>query len=91
MNTVPTQCIAVDSPSHTYLCTRNLIPTHNTNSKLEMKSYYDRNKKSNVMMKYPLNNVMDCNGMHYALQLSLYAWMIKQIKPEYEVKRLTLH
>lgn len=64
---------------------------HKTNSKLEMKSYYDRNKKSNVMMKYPLNNVMDCNGMHYALQLSLYAWMIKQIKPEYKVKRLTLH
>ena len=68
-----------------------LVVDHKTVGKLEMKSYYDRNKKSNVMMKYPLNNVMDCNGMHYALQLSLYAWMIKQIKPEYEVKRLTLH
>ena len=68
-----------------------IVVDHKTNGKLEMKSYYDRNKKSNVMMKYPLNNVMDCNGMHYALQLSLYAWMIKQIKPEYEVKRLTLH
>ena len=27
---VPTQCIAVDSPDHTYLCTRAMIPTHNT-------------------------------------------------------------
>jgi intein/homing endonuclease len=25
-----TQCIMVDSPSHTYLCTENFIPTHNT-------------------------------------------------------------
>jgi len=28
--TVPTQCIAVDSPDHTYLCTEAMIPTHNT-------------------------------------------------------------
>lgn len=29
---VPTQCIEVDSPSHTYLCTRAMIPTHNTSA-----------------------------------------------------------
>ena len=28
--TVPTQCITVDSPDSTYLCTRAMIPTHNT-------------------------------------------------------------
>lgn len=27
---VQTQCIAVDSPTETYLCTRSMIPTHNT-------------------------------------------------------------
>lgn len=27
---VKTQCIAVDSPDKTYLCTRSMIPTHNT-------------------------------------------------------------
>ncbi len=27
---VPTQCIAVDSLDHTFLCSRNMIPTHNT-------------------------------------------------------------
>lgn len=28
--TVPTQCIAVDSDDHTFLCTDRMIPTHNT-------------------------------------------------------------
>lgn len=28
--TEPTQCIAVDSVDHTYLCTRKFLPTHNT-------------------------------------------------------------
>ena len=32
--TVPTQCISVDSPDRTYLCTAAMIPTHNTTSKL---------------------------------------------------------
>jgi len=27
---VPVRCIAVDSPDHTYLCTRSFVPTHNT-------------------------------------------------------------
>lgn len=27
---VPTQCIKVDSPDHTFLCTAHMIPTHNT-------------------------------------------------------------
>lgn len=27
---VPTQCIAVDSPDHTYLCTESMVVTHNT-------------------------------------------------------------
>ena len=27
---VPTQCIAVDSMDHTFLCTRRMVPTHNT-------------------------------------------------------------
>ena len=31
--TVPTQCIEVDSPTRTYLCTEAMIPTHNTISR----------------------------------------------------------
>lgn len=30
VDSVPTQCIAVDSPDNLYLCTRSMVPTHNT-------------------------------------------------------------
>ena len=30
IDTIPTQCIVVDSPCHTFLCTRNYIVTHNS-------------------------------------------------------------
>lgn len=30
-----TQCISVDSPTKTYLCTENMIPTHNTGQRLD--------------------------------------------------------
>lgn len=30
IETVPTQCIAVDSEDHTFLCTERMVPTHNT-------------------------------------------------------------
>lgn len=55
--TVPTQCIQVDSFSHTFLCTRNMLVTHNTNKKIETKSFFDTKTKKNVMMKYPLNTL----------------------------------
>ena len=34
VDTVPTQCIEVDSPSHTYLADNMLLVTHNTNREL---------------------------------------------------------
>ena len=67
------------------------IIDHKTCKKIDMKSYYNSGTKSNTMMKYPLNNIMDCNGKIYNLQLSLYAWMVQQMHPEYKVKRLALH
>jgi len=30
IDSVPTQCISVNSPTHTFLCTEHMIPTHNT-------------------------------------------------------------
>ena len=41
-------------------------------------------------MKYPLNNLMDCNFIHYSLQLSLYAYLLQQINPNYNIKGLKL-
>lgn len=89
-NTVPTQCIEVDSPTHTFLCTNKCIVTHNTNKKLEEKSYFDPAKKQSVKMKYPLNNLDDCNKIHYTLQLSTYAWMLQKLNPDFKIKKLCL-
>ena len=88
--TVPTQCIAVDSPTHTYLCTRHLLITHNTNKEIKTKSYFDSNTKKQVMMKYPLNNLQECNYSHYDLQLSTYAWMLQKLNPDFIIDDLVL-
>lgn len=52
------------------------IIDHKTNKKIDQKSGFDSTTKSNARMKYPLNNLMDCNFYHYTLQLSTYAWML---------------
>lgn len=36
----PTQCITVDSPTHTFLCTKNYIPTHNTTTTVALILWY---------------------------------------------------
>lgn len=90
VETIPTQCIAVDSPSHTYLCTHSLIVTHNTNKKIEQKGGFNSSTKSTAKMKYPLNSLEDANFWHYTLQLSTYAWMLQKINPEFIIKDLIL-
>lgn len=87
---VPTQCIEVDSPTHTYLCTESMIVTHNTNKELKQKSYFNPKTKTYEMMKFPLNKIMDCNFWHYTLQLSLYAWMIQKSHPELLIDELRI-
>lgn len=90
VDTIATQCLEVDSPSHTFLFGESMIVTHNTNKELKMKSGYDPAAKKYAMMKFPLNNLMDCNFMHYTLQLSTYAWMIKKNNPQFNIKKLIL-
>jgi ATP-dependent exoDNAse (exonuclease V) beta subunit len=67
-----------------------IIADYKTNEKLDDKSFFDSKTKKNAMMKYPLNNLMDCNKVHYALQLSTYAWMLQQINPKFNIKKLIL-
>ena len=88
---VPTQCIEVSGETHTYLAGKQMIVTHNTNKEIKKTSFYNKNKKSNEMMKFPLNNLQDCNFNHYQLQLSTYAYMLKQINPEYNIKKLLIY
>jgi len=90
INTVETQCLEVDSPSHTFLVGHSLLPTHNTNKKIETKAYFDRKTKKHSTLKYPLNNIQDTNFWHYTLQLSTYAWLIQKINPLFNIKRLVL-
>lgn len=87
---VPTQCIEVDSPSHTYLCTEMFLVTHNTNKQIKTKSYFNKKTKSSEKLKYPLNTLDNCNYSVYNMQLSTYAWMIEQLHPELKCNELVL-
>lgn len=63
---------------------------YKTNKSIDEKSFFDSKTKKNKMMQYPLNNLMDCNKMHYTLQLSTYAWMLQQLNPEFRIKELKI-
>lgn len=67
------------------------IVDHKTNKKIEQKSGFNTLTRSNVKMKYPLNNLMDCNFYHYTMQLSTYAWMLQKINPNFVIKDLILN
>ena len=67
------------------------IIDHKTNKKIEQKSGFDTTTKTNAKMKFPLNNLMDCNFYHYTLQLSTYAWMLQKINPNFIIKDLILN
>lgn len=67
------------------------IVDHKTNAEIKQKSGFDTKTKTTVKMKYPLNNIDDCNFMHYTLQLSIYAWMLQKLHPEFVIKDLILN
>lgn len=61
-----------------------------TGKKIDKESYFDRNTKSRQMMKFPLDNIQDCNFYHYTLQLSLYAYLLQKINPKFKIKDLMI-
>jgi hypothetical protein len=67
------------------------ILDHKTNAKgIETHSYYDKKKKTSKRMYSPVNHLEDCDLVHYTLQLSFYAWMLKRLNPEFNIKLLRL-
>ena len=78
---VETQCIEVDSPTHTYLFGYNFIVTHNTNQDLF------KNYKGKKMLK-PFDNLLDNSFNKYQLQLSLYQILFEQTGYEVESRAL---
>lgn len=61
-----------------------------TNKEIKKRSFYNKSKKKNTMMKYPLNNIEDCNYQHYTLQLSLYAYILQKLNPTFNIKELKI-
>lgn len=71
VDTVPTKCIEVDSPTSTFLCGKNLLVTHNTN---KPKNFLVQ--PYTVPMLPPFEDEMDTALGHYKIQLPLYARLI---------------
>lgn len=67
------------------------IVDHKSNKKIDQKGGFNTQTKSTAKMKYPLNNLDDCNYSHYTMQLSVYAWMIQRIDPDAIIKDLILN
>lgn len=71
METVPTQCIEVDSPKHTFLAGRQFVVTHNTNDSVTKRVYQEKDS--------PFKKDVDNTQLgEYWLQLSFYAHILKQ-------------
>lgn len=62
-----------------------------TSDKIELKSKYDMAKKHSKKLSYPLSSLDDCNYNEYSLQLSIYAWQLKQINPDFEIVSLEIY
>lgn len=57
---------------------------------IKSKAIFNTKTKSIKKMFYPINTLDDTVMTHYNLQLSLYAWMLKKMNPEFNIKLLRL-
>lgn len=66
---------------------------HKTSRKLEFQGFMKFDPifkdRKEVKMLPPLQHLGDCNGIHYTIQLSLYAYMLEQFG--YKCNSLTIH
>lgn len=69
-----TQCIMVDSPTNTYLCTPHMIPTHNTGQRLDWAT--GERKDYDKLMK--------------DTQLLLYHYAVSKMYPKYRNSIMTI-
>ena len=74
VDSVPTKCIEVNSPSNTFLCGHNLLVTHNTNKpKNFVSQFYTK------QMLHPFEDYDDTALSHYYIQLPLYAKLLLEM------------
>lgn len=81
VDSVPTKCIEVESPYHTYLVTRNYLKTHNSDRELLYKGveWFDPKTKRKKVEKLlpPLSHLDNVNGIHYNVKESLYIYFLE--------------
>jgi hypothetical protein len=63
---------------------------YKTNKEIKKESYRNWEGKAQVMLP-PLDHLDDCNFYHYALQLSLYMYMMIKHNPHHKPGKLILH
>ena len=64
---------------------------HKSNKKIDLKGFYSSYTRSTEKLKYPLGTLDNCNFNVYQLQLSMYAWMLQKINPNFVIKGLILN
>lgn len=84
--TVPTQCIGVDSPNNTYLCTESMVITHNTGKAAKPKYQAEKRFQLGVYTLL-IENVLDIE-VSAAELLYLKEGIRWQIKPTDELRTL---
>lgn len=65
------------------------IKDYKTSKEIKLESFTDW-KGQHQMMSFPFNNLQDCNFNHYALQLNLYAYLIKSHNRDLEIGNLKI-
>lgn len=59
VSSVPVRCIQVDSPSSLFLCTKAMVPTHNTKMALACIGYMAEHKRRNQALYQPTDDDRD--------------------------------
>lgn len=63
------------------------IDDYKTNEEIDKVSYFNAYKGEHDMMLPPIDHLMDCNFIHYTLQLSIYAYMLECFG--YKIRKIT--
>jgi len=66
------------------------IIDYKTNKEIKMESYVDWEGKSEKMLA-PVDNLDDCHFYHYALQLSIYMYIILKHNPKLKPGKIFIH
>ena len=76
------------------ICIRNgivdIIDFKTSEESIKFRSVFDFGKKKTKRMKHPLGKLEDAEGVRYQLQVSIYMWMLLQLRPELKPGKLKL-